>query len=192
MQYRLDLQLGSIGDILFWRKIVGHVVLLEPSPRKEESRKEPLVSHVVSSNQLWALNEPVPCNVFVPSSSFPFSPPEHGWIPTKLPELATNGFPFAPTFIIREASQKRPTLAPPPGALPFGFHFRVQRDSHNQPVVDLTRGYYDPQTQVYTIPLCAGGGETQGGTYLSGEWTSKGDGAKPEQTWDTTTDYETD
>lgn len=150
------------------------------------------MSHEISSDQFLASNEPVLCSASIPSSSFPLSPLEHGWIPTKLPELVTNGFPFAPTFIIREASQKRPSLTPAPGALPFGFHFRVQRDSYCQPVVDLTRGYYDPQTQIYIIPLCASGGETQGGSYLSGEWTSKGDGAKPEQTWDTTTDYETD
>lgn len=31
---------------------------------------------------------------------FPLSPLEHGWQPTKLPELATNGFPFSPTFIV--------------------------------------------------------------------------------------------
>ena len=58
-------------------------------------------------------------------------------------------------------------------------------------VIDLTRGYYDPYTQVYTIPLQAGG-DTDGGTISTGYWTEKGDGTTPTKEWDITDDRVTD
>jgi hypothetical protein len=124
-------------------------------------------------------------------SSSVFSVLEHGWEPARLPELATNGFPFAPPFIVRA-----PAGTPPPDAcastvLPFGFHFRIHKTSPTHPVIDLTRGFYDPQTQLYTVPLRAGG-DTEGDEFETGYWTDQGDGKNPNKSWDTMSDRESD
>jgi len=55
----------------------------------------------------------------------------------------------------------------------------------------MSKGYYDPHTQVYTIPLQAGG-DTDGGTIPTGSWTEKGDGTEPTKEWDITDDRVTD
>jgi hypothetical protein len=96
-------------------------------------------------------------------ASSPFAPYEHGWLPVRLAELASNGFPFSPTFLLprlqSEATERVAALQP---ALPFGFHYCRPTAVLNRPVIDLTRGEYDPHTQTYTIALCAGG-DTDGG-----------------------------
>lgn len=84
-----------------------------------------------------------------------------------------------------------PKFPPTEISLPFGFHYRRQHAISNRPVIDLTRGYYDPYTQVYTIPLQAGG-DTDGGTISTGYWTEKGDGTTPTKEWDITDDRVTD
>lgn len=78
-------------------------------------------------------------------------------------------------------------------ALPFGFHYWQRHAICNRPVIDLTRGHYDPHTQTYTIPLQAGG-DTDGGVIPTGYWTEKcgGDGEKPSKEWDSTDDRVTD
>jgi len=81
-------------------------------------------------------------------SSSVFSVLKHGWKPARLPELATNGFPFAPPFIVRAPTSVPPQETCTVTALPFGFHFRIHKTSPTHPVIDLTRGFYDPQTQV--------------------------------------------
>lgn len=58
-------------------------------------------------------------------------------------------------------------------------------------MIDVTRGYYDPYTQVFTIPLQAGS-DTDGGTIPTGSWTEKGDGTTPTKEWDITDDRVTD
>jgi hypothetical protein len=128
-----------------------------------------------------------------PSSSL-FSPPEHEWQPARLPELASNGFPFSPTFILPKPQTMTPqsvSLAEP--TVPFGFHYRTPTAVLNRPVIDLTKGSYDPHTQTYTIPLCAGG-DTDGGTVDTGHYTEVcgGDGAAPSKEWDTSPDRVTD
>ncbi|MBV9690661.1 MAG: hypothetical protein JO202_13245 [Ktedonobacteraceae bacterium] len=98
--------------------------------------------------------------------------PIDGWQPYKLPELATNGFPFAPTFIVRKnAPELEMESVQTRTLLPFGFHFRRRPRVTDRPVIDLTKGYYDPQTQRYTIPLRAGG-DTEGGTFETGSRNS--------------------
>ncbi len=104
------------------------------------------------------------------------SVPVEGWKPYKLPELASNGLPFSPTFILPTGASSLASQTPP---------------ISNRPIIDLTRGYYDPYTQVYTIPLQAGG-DTDGGTISTGNWTEKGDGAAPTKEWDITDDRVTD
>src|SRR3974390_1050969 len=76
------------------------------------------------------------------------------WKPSRLPELATKGLPFSATFILPGSGNildARASCAE--NARPFGFHFWRQHTINNRPVIDLTMGYYDPYTQVYTIPL---------------------------------------
>lgn len=109
-----------------------------------------------------------------------FSFPVEGWKPYRLPELATNGFPFSPSFILSSSNGDKSDRQPTPTnvSLPFGFHFWRRPATTNRPVIDLTKGYYDPHTQVYTIPLCAGG-DTDGGTISTDHWTYKGDGENP-------------
>ena len=120
------------------------------------------------------------------------SVPVDGWKPNRLPELASNGLPFSPTFILPTgASCIASQTSPAEISLPFGFHYRRPHAISNRPVIDLTRGYYDPYTQVYTIPLQAGG-DTDGGTISTGYWTEKGDGAAPTKEWDITDDRVTD
>jgi hypothetical protein len=118
--------------------------------------------------------------------------PMEGWQPCKLPELATNGFPFAPAFIVGKKTSEPERESMQTGTLlPFGFHFRRQPNTTDRPVFDLTKGYYDPQTQRYIIPLRAE--EETGGTFDTGYWTTKDDseeGGKRE--WDTATDYDID
>ena len=142
------------------------------------------MSHSLSSDQLPSSITPVPGAV---SPLSIFQPPAHGWLPSKLPELATNGFPFSPTFIVRSTGEHRSSSTSASAVYPFGFHFKTDKTSHNQQVIDLTRGYYDPHTQVYTVPLRAGG-ETQGEAYITGYWSNL-DGKKK---WDLMNDYTTD
>jgi hypothetical protein len=98
------------------------------------------------------------------------------WQPSRLPELASNGLPFSPTFILPgNANKLAATASCAENARPFGFHFWRKHTINNRPIIDVTRGYYDPHTQVYTIPLQAGG-DTDGGTIPTGSWTEKGDG----------------
>ena len=114
------------------------------------------------------------------------------WKPSRLPELASNGLPFSPTFILPESGNKLDAAASNAGnARPFGFHFWRQHTIGNRPVIDVTKGYYDPHTQVFTIPLQAGG-DTDGGTIPTGSWTEKGDGTTPTKEWDITDDRVTD
>lgn len=146
------------------------------------------MSHEMSKEPSWTEQETV-CESG--SSSPIFSPPDHGWQPVRLPELASNGFPFSPTFLL----PKHPTSAnlTAPTIFPFGFQYRQQHLLKNRPVIDLTKGYYDPQTQTYTIPLQAGG-DTDGGTMDTGHYTEKcgGDGEKLSKEWDVTEDHVTD
>ena len=142
------------------------------------------MSYSLSSDQSLASNAPFTC---IDESSSIFLPPAHGWLPSKLPELATNGFPFTPTFIVRSTVQPPSSLPSVSATLPFGFLFRVHKESQNQPVIDFTHGYYDPHTQVYTVPMRCGG-DTQGGQFQTGFWT----GLDNLRTWDEVTDYETD
>jgi len=114
------------------------------------------------------------------------------WKPSRLPELASNGLPFSPTFILPDTGNKLDTTATYAGITwPFGFHYWRKHAISNRPVIDLSKGYYDPYTQVYTIPLQAGG-DTDGGTIPTGSWTEKGDGTTPTKEWDITDDRVTD
>src|SRR5579885_851551 len=70
--------------------------------------KESAMSHETPGEPGEVAPECVSCRV-VPSSIF--SPFEQGWKPARLPELATNGFPFAPLFIVRA-----PVCSAPPDA----------------------------------------------------------------------------
>jgi hypothetical protein len=115
-----------------------------------------------------------------------------GWKPSRLPELASNGLPFSPTFILPGSGNiPDPRASKAGNARPFGFHFWRQHTIGNRPVIDMSKGYYDPHTQVYTIPLQAGG-DTDGGTIPTGSWTEKGDGTEPTKEWDITDDRVTD
>ena len=115
-----------------------------------------------------------------------------GWMPSRLPELASNGLPFAPTFILPGRGNKLDSAEScPGGAVPFGFHYWRQNAIGNRPVIDLSKGNFDPYTQVFTIPLQAGG-DTDGGTIPTGSWTEKGDGTTPTKEWDITDDRVTD
>jgi len=116
----------------------------------------------------------------------------HGWQSYKLPELATVGFPFAPTFIVR-ANVGQSSIALEDAEFPFGFRFRIRKEASSRPTIDLTKGYYDQHTQLYTIPL-RDGGDTAGPTFLTGQWTAKGDGNDEETAyeWDLVDDQETD
>jgi hypothetical protein len=127
-------------------------------------------------------------------ASSPFVPYEYGWQPVRLAELASNGFPFSPTFLLPQPQNKPvPSIAALPAALPFGFHYCRPTSVLNRPVIDLTRGQYDPHTQTYTIALCAGG-DTDGGTIDTGHYTEicGGDGVGPAKEWDTSPDRVTD
>lgn len=125
------------------------------------------------------------------SSPSLFAPFAHGWRPSKLPELATHGFPFAPPFLVRSTLPAALAIEPAEDLLPFGFFFRVRKERATQPVIDLTRGFYDPQTQLYTVPLRAGG-DTEGDEFETGYWTDHGDGKNPNRNWDIMTDRESD
>src|SRR5579883_972982 len=132
--------------------------------------------------------------VWSDSSSLFLSPPDRGWQPIRLPELASHGFPFSPTFLLPKMhSVVTPEVSLAESPLPFGFHYRRPTAVLNRPVIDLTKGYYDPHTQTYTIPLCAGG-DTDGGTVDTGHYTEVcgGDGAAPSKKWDTSPDRVTD
>lgn len=120
-----------------------------------------------------------------------FSPIAHGWKPGSLPELATPGFPLAPPFIVKAptCSLSQNTEASP--TVPFGFRFRIRKNSPTHPVIDLTHGFYDPVTQVYTVPLRTGG-DTEGDVFETGYWTDHGDGKNPNRSWDTMPDRESD
>jgi hypothetical protein len=127
-----------------------------------------------------------------PIPETPSSWPVTDWKPYRLPELASNGLPFSPTFILpRGDNSLDATATHTESARPFGFHYWRRHALSNRPVIDLTRGYYDPYTQVYTIPLQAGG-DTDGGTIPTGSWTEKGDGTTPTKEWDITDDRVTD
>ncbi len=64
------------------------------------------------------------------------------WKPSRLPELASNGLPFSPTFILPCSEKSLDATANYAGsARPFGFHYWRQHAIDNQPVIDLTRGY---------------------------------------------------
>jgi hypothetical protein len=116
----------------------------------------------------------------------------HSGSPLDSPPLASNGLPFSPTFILPGSENKLDATARCGGsARPFGFHFWRQHAINNRPVIDVTKGYYDPYTQVFTIPLQAGG-DTDGGTIPTGSWTEKGDGTTPTKEWDITDDKVTD
>src|SRR5215467_4326566 len=117
--------------------------------------------------------------------------PMADWKPSRLPELASNGLPFSPTFILPSSGKSLDATATYAGsARPFGFHY-WRHVIGNRPVIDVTRGYYDPYTQIFTLPLHAGG-DTDGGTIPTGSWTEKGDGTKPTKEWDITDDRVTD
>jgi hypothetical protein len=126
------------------------------------------------------------------ASASSFFPPDRGWQPVRLPELASNGFPFSPTFILPKnastTSLADPSTQP---VLPFGFHYWQPGAVRNRPVIDLTKGHYDPHTQTYTIPLQAGG-DTDGGVIPTGEWTDRVDGKNPGKEWDVSEDKVTD
>jgi len=114
------------------------------------------------------------------------------WKPSRLPELASNGLPFSPTFILSGSENKLDSATSCAGsAAPFGFHYWRQHAINNRPVIDLSKGFYDPYTQIYTVPLQAGG-DTDGGTIPTGSWTEKGDGTTPTKEWDITDDRVTD
>ena len=88
-----------------------------------------------------------------PIPETPSSDPFTNWKPYKLPELASSGLPFSPTFILPHGGNTLGATAIHMGsARPFGFHYWRQHAIGNRPVIDLTKGYYDPYTQVYTIP----------------------------------------
>ena len=127
-----------------------------------------------------------------PISETPSSDPFTDWKPSRLPELASNGLPFSPTFILPRGGKNLDASATYPGsARPFGFHYWRQHAISNRPVIDVSKGYYDPYTQIFTIPLQAGG-DTDGGTIPTGSWTEKGDGTTPTKEWDITDDWVTD
>jgi hypothetical protein len=92
---------------------------------------------------------------------------------------------------VRSPGESLPPDASEPSALPFGFHFRIRKTRPTHPVIDLTRGSYDPQTQLYTVPLRAGG-DTEGDEFETGYWTDQGDGKNPNKSWDTMSDRESD
>ncbi|MBV9021343.1 MAG: hypothetical protein JOZ71_11565 [Ktedonobacteraceae bacterium] len=149
------------------------------------------MTHEVPSEQEWVENEATSGSAFSPSL---FSPPDRGWQLVRLPELASNGFPFSPTFILPKSTKSvNSTVPTAEQILPFGFHYWQRHKILNRPAIDLTKGYYDPHSQTYTIPLRAGG-DTDGGTIDTGYWTEKcgGDGEKPSKEWDITEDSVTD
>lgn len=147
------------------------------------------MSHEGAFGKPDAGTEQVSCRA---SSSSIFSPPDCGWQPVRLPELATNGLPFSPTFILPKSASSVGVTVPTTGnALPFGFHYWQRGAVRNRPVIDLTKGHYDPHTQTYTIPLQAGG-DTDGGVIPTGEWTDRSDGKNPGKEWDVNDDRVTD
>ncbi len=149
------------------------------------------MSHKASDTQPWVETVQVKRSASSPSL---FSPPDRGWQPVRLPELASNGFPFSPTFIVpKPAKGTAQSCSTGEPLLPFGFHYRTPTAIFNRPVIDLTKGHYDPHTQTYTIPLCAGG-DTDGGTIDTGHYTEicGGNGEAPSKEWDITSDRVTD
>lgn len=124
----------------------------------------------------------------------PFVPYEYGWQPVRLAELASHGFPFSPTFLQpRPQGESVPSMAAEQTARPFGFHYCRPTAVLNRPVIDLSKGEYDPHTQTYTVALCAGG-DTDGGTIDTGHYTEicGGDGVGPAKEWDISPDRVTD
>lgn len=147
------------------------------------------MSHEIDVQPGSAAPECVSCSVVTSSV---FSPVEHGWKPIRLPELASNGFPFSPTFILPKNANTTASPDPmTPPVFPFGFHYWQQGAVRNRPVIDLTKGHYDPHTQTYTIPLLAGG-DTDGGVIPTGDWTDRTDGKNPGKEWDVSDDKVTD
>jgi len=64
------------------------------------------------------------------------------WKPSRLPELASNGFPFSPTFILPGNENKLDAATSCAGsAAPFGFHYWRQNAINNRPVIDLSKGF---------------------------------------------------
>lgn len=118
-------------------------------------------------------------------------PPSRGWQPYKLPELATVGFPFSPSFIVRPC-MNQPSVKLEESELPFGFRFRTHKEASERPTIDLTKGYYDPYTQLYTVSQ-RDGGDTAGPTFKTGYWTEK-DGSESGggREWDEVDDQESD
>src|SRR5260370_4386320 len=127
-----------------------------------------------------------------PKPETPLSVPIANWKPSRLPELASNGLPFSPTFILPSSGKSLDATATYAGcARPFGFHYWRQHAIGNRPVIDVTKGHYDPYTQVYTIPLQAGG-DTDRRTIPTRSWTEKGDSTASTKEWDITDDRVTD
>src|SRR2546427_717940 len=63
------------------------------------------------------------------------------WKPSRLPELASNGLPFSPTFILPVCANKLDSASSCAGsAAPFGFHHWRQHAISNRPVIDVTSG----------------------------------------------------
>jgi len=112
--------------------------------------------------------------------------PADEWMPYRLPELATNGFPFSPPFIVKKVDRHQ-EKTPDSKDVPFGFVFRKGKDDLERRYIDLSKGYYDPQTQTYNTSFDIPG-ETEGGTFDSSQWTY--DDSKRE--WDKLEDTETD
>src|SRR5581483_11648304 len=154
--------------------------------------KEPCMNHQSNETGMQPDSTEASCVPCRGVTASVLSPVEHGWKPVRLPELATNGFPFSPTFILpKNTSVPSPDALSRPPISPFGFHYWQPGAVRNRPVIDLTKGHYDPHTQTYTIPLLAGG-DTDGGVIPTGEWTDRTDGRNPGKEWDVSDDKVTD
>jgi hypothetical protein len=80
------------------------------------------------------------------------------WKPSRLPELASNGLPFSPTFILPGSENKlAATASCAESAAPFGFHGSGQKEND---MVEYTiisflaggsHGHGDPQLLVVSI-----------------------------------------
>jgi hypothetical protein len=61
------------------------------------------------------------------------------WKPSRLPELASNGLPFSPTFILPGRGNSVDAVVTEAGsARPFGFHYWRQHAINNRPVIDVS------------------------------------------------------